>query len=560
MNKILTAITALVVSAGLYTASDLGGLRDTLFGIAPETEEQDVNGDGSVDVFDLVAMRKELLGSGEFTESAVPVTDEYVNFIGRYSLKGETAWLVQSGSAVEFTVSGKSAEVTLAGDSCINSDEKYRPRYAVIVDGEIILDELMSEKTKTVELFSGEETRTATVKVIHLSEANNGAIGVSGIKVQSDSPVPVAPTPEKDLKIEFIGDSITCAYGVEGTSAYENFKTSTENFMKSYAYLTAEKLDAEYSAVSYSGHGIVSGYSSDGEKVSDQTVPPYYENVGKLPDYAEKWDFEANPNDVVVINLGTNDSSYTSGDAEKEAEYTELYTEFLKTVRKNNPDAYIICTLGTMGGTELCPCIDKAVADFKAETGDERVMSYQSVTQNPDDGLGSDWHPSAVTQQKSAYVLADKICQALGMKSDRIGLDVAVDAEYRLDMNKDSGANASEYISDYDKSFWINAVVGGSKPEDIKAVLDGISLDSGTYTLSFQCTAPDEKEIPVILRSADGSEIYYSDKFTGGGEKKPYESEITLDIEDEKAVLEFQVGGDDYCNVTLYNIKMQKIK
>lgn len=560
MNKILTAITALVVSAGLYTASDLGGLRDTLFGIAPETEEQDVNGDGSVDVFDLVAMRKELLGSGETAEGSFPITDEYVNFIGRYSLKGETAWLVQSGSAVEFTVSGKSAEVTLAGDSCINSDEKYRPRYAVIVDGEIILDELMSEKTRTVELFSGEETRTATVKVIHLSEANNGAIGVSGIKVQSDSPVPVAPTPEKDLKIEFIGDSITCAYGVEGTSAYENFKTSTENFMKSYAYLTAEKLDAEYSAVSYSGHGIVSGYSSDGEKVSDQTVPPYYENVGKLPDYAEKWDFEANPNDVVVINLGTNDSSYTGGDAEKEAEYTELYTEFLKTVRKNNPDAYIICTLGTMGGTELCPCIDKAVADFKAETGDTRVMSYQSVTQNPDDGLGSDWHPSAVTQQKSAYVLADKICQALGMKSDRIGLDVAVDAEYRLDMNRDSGANASEYISDYDKSFWINAVVGGSKPEDIKAVLDGISLDSGTYTLSFQCTAPDEKEIPVILRSADGSEIYYSDKFTGGGEKKPYESEITLDIEDEKAVLEFQVGGDDYCNVTLYNIKMQKIK
>ena len=43
MNKIITAITALVVSAGLYTASDLGGLRDTLFGIAPETEEQDVH-------------------------------------------------------------------------------------------------------------------------------------------------------------------------------------------------------------------------------------------------------------------------------------------------------------------------------------------------------------------------------------------------------------------------------------------------------------------------------------------------------------------------------------
>ena len=122
----------------------------------------------------------------------------------------------------------------------------------------------MTEKEKTVSLFSGDSARLAKVKVIHLSEANNGAVGVSAIKVNSDVKAPVNPTPESDLRIEFIGDSITCGYGVEGKTAYEGFKTTTENFMKSYAYLTAQKLGAEYSAVCYSGHGIISGYSNDG--------------------------------------------------------------------------------------------------------------------------------------------------------------------------------------------------------------------------------------------------------------------------------------------------------
>ena len=73
----------------------------------------------------------------------------------------------------------------------------------------------------------------------------NGAIGVKNISVTSDLLTPISPEPEKPLSIEFIGDSITCAYGVEGQSSSEPFKTSTENFMKSYAYLTAQKLNAD---------------------------------------------------------------------------------------------------------------------------------------------------------------------------------------------------------------------------------------------------------------------------------------------------------------------------
>ncbi len=298
------------------------------------------------------------------------LTDEYVEenvkFMGRnYCDDNDVTWLVQSGSAVEFNVSAQSAEVTIYGDDNINNDEKYRPRYAVIVDGEIILDEVMSEKEKTVELFSGKENRTAEVKIIHLSEANNGTVGVGNIKVNSTSSIPVSPLPEKDLLIEFVGDSITCAYGVEGASAYENFKTSTENFMKSYAYLTAQKLNADYSAVSYSGHGIVSGYSQDGSINTESLVPPVYDKIGKIKPYDVEWNFKRKP-DVIVINLGTNDDTYVSKDFEKRSqEYTDAYTDFLGDIFSKSPDSYIICTVGTMGCQEMYPCIEDAVKNFK---------------------------------------------------------------------------------------------------------------------------------------------------------------------------------------------------
>ncbi|MCM1314816.1 MAG: GDSL-type esterase/lipase family protein [Alistipes senegalensis] len=558
----LTAVSALVctsVYAAGYKPADLKNLGNAILGKGEVTAEMDLTGDKIVDVFDLVAMRKYFTSTGEFTETTVPATEDYVKYTGRNYYDGKSAWLVQSGSAVEFTVSAKSAEVTITGDHSINNDEKYRPRYAVIIDGEIVLDEVLNEKSKTVKLFDEKVSRTADVKIIHLSEANNGAVGVSEIKTVSDSPAPVVPVPEKELSIEFIGDSITCAYGVEGKSAYENFSTTTENFMKSYAYLTAKKLNADYSAVSYSGHGIISGYSEDGKINTNSLVPSYYKDYGSLNDYAKPWDFTKKPNDVVVINLGTNDYSYVSKDFDNRSqEYVDGYVEFLETVRECNPDAYIICTMGIMGGQEMCPLIEQAVSDFSKKNNDKKIMSYESPIQNfNDDGIGSDWHPSEVTQQKNAYILADKICNALGMESDQIGLDVAADADYNIKF--DSTSNAATYFSDYDKSYWINVVSGGADSDSIEAVVSGIELKKGgKYKLTFQVSTTDGKEIPVMIRNSDKTETYFSDTFTGAGEKKSFEAEITMDKNCKDAAFVLQVGGTDSYNVTLYNLRLEK--
>lgn len=562
---VAAAVTISAASAGIsvsaasgYDINDIIHLSNAVLGISEVSSADDVNGDNSVNVIDLCISKRSDMSTGEFIEKNYSAADENVKIVGRTMYSNDTTWLVQSGSAIEFTVTGKTAQITLAGDSSISNDEDYRSRYAVLVDGEIIEDDVMSTKEKTLTLFEGETSRTSKIKVIHLSEAMNGAVGVKNISVVSDRSTAVYPEKKKDLSIEFIGDSITCAYGVEGLSSYESFKTTTENFMKSYAYLTAQKLDADYSAVSYSGHGIISGYTSSGDINTDSLIPDCYELTGKPSDYAKNWDFESASHDVVVINLGTNDSSYVTKDTEvRSQEFIDGYIDFLKTVREKNPDAYIICTLGTMGD-DIYEYVEEAADKYSADTGDNRIMSYRSAVQNQADGIGSDWHPSAVTQQKSAYVLADKICQALGMESDKIGLDMAADAEYILNIDPDKGGNAASYVG-YDKSFWINMVTGGETADAIEAEISGIELKKGGgYRLEFDCTSSYNDKLPVVIKGS-GGEIYFSGEFDAIEEKTHFSSEFISEADDAAASIIFQVGGKDSCNVTLSNISLVKI-
>ena len=568
MKKYMIAVAAALSAAALavttasaavkYTAADLRGLGDHIVGKAGSAI--DVDGDNVVDTFDLVAMRKMFDHTGVFSEQTIPVSEENVKYTGRnyYDSEKETAWLVLSGSAVDFIVNGRSAEVTINGDYGISNGAEQKPRYAIEVDGEIILDELLDVKQKTVKLFEGDEPRAAHVRIIHLSEAVNGAVGVSDIKVDTDIPVPVVPEFKKDISIEFIGDSITCAYGVEGKDQYESFKTSTENFMKSYAYLTAKKLDADYSCVSYSGYGIVSGYSSSGAKNADSLIPDYYDLIGRPNGYNKPWEHSEHKYDVIVINLGTNDDTYVSKDFDtRSEEFTNGYTEFLGKVHEAHPESYIICTLGTMGCTELYPCIEAAAENFRTASGYDRIMCYQSATQDMNDGLGSDWHPNLTTQQKSAYVLADKISQALGRTSDQQGLNVAADAKFTT-VTSDT-AMMSDYFNEWDKSYHVTTVTGGSGRGSIQTAASGIELKKdGRYSLKLSLTTENITDIPFFVRNKETGKVYYEGKTESESGSLTIEDEFTSP-ENAECEIVFMVGGADSSRFTLNKLELIRL-
>jgi lysophospholipase L1-like esterase len=334
---------------------------------------------------------------------SIPITSDNAKLQSRTVTKDGVLWLVQSGSAAEFTVSGKNVSLTLAGSISIKDDEAHRPRYAVYADDKLICDVVMDKQEETVSLWEDTD-KTALVKVMLLSEAQFGGVGICSVNAESSSAQPVTPTDEASLKIEFIGDSITCAYGVEGVFG-DTFSTSTENFTKSFAYLTAKALDADYTTCCYSGYGIVSGFSADGSKNEKDLLPQCYGMSSNYADYVTDWDFSEQC-DVVVINLGTNDINYVAADPEDHGkEFKNGYKAFLQTVREKRPDAAIICTVGTMGGDDVYKLIEAAIA----ELGDENITSFFSPSQSAMDDMGTDGHPSKKTQQYIADILTDKI-------------------------------------------------------------------------------------------------------------------------------------------------------
>ncbi|MBQ7954764.1 MAG: GDSL family lipase [Lachnospiraceae bacterium] len=354
----------------------------------------------------------------ELTVKTYIPNESNVKIIGRAASLNDTLWMVHSGSGAEFTFLGTTASITLQGDSSILGTTDSRAHFAIYVNGECVVDELMEGLEKTYTVFEKETEEQCTIKIVKLSEAAQSTMGIKSIEVTSKGDI--TPTENKEKFIEFIGDSITCGYGVEDEVKEHPFRTSTENAMKAYAYKTAEALEADYSLVSFSGHGIISGYTATGNKVPEQTVPQYYEKLGfsygaymgeKPVDY--EWDFQKRQPDVIVVNLGTNDDTYTLTHADRQQEYTDTYVEFLKTIRENNPDATIVCTLGIMGD-RLFSSVTKAVETYKSETSDANVYTMKFDVQSPADGYAADWHPTEATHTKAAEKLTKELKEIMG--------------------------------------------------------------------------------------------------------------------------------------------------
>lgn len=329
-----------------------------------------------------------------------PISKNVKN-IGRFFIRDEITYLAQSGSALEFYLTGKSSKIILAGDGPTIYHEDYeKPRYAIYVNEELLIDTTMSEKEKSILLFDNKIEKKIKVKIILLSEAIFGCIGIKNINIYSSYPenMAIKPTENKKYKIEFIGDSITCAYGIEAQAPSELFDTRTQNFEKSYAYISAKELNYDYSVVCYSGCGII----STGNIMSQRyTKINYFSNVNN------EWDFKKYNNDIIVINLGTNDSGYIWGF--RVDEFVEKYADFLRLVREKNPKAIIICLIGMMGCEEMFPLINESIKVL----GDYKIYSYLLPVQRLEDGIGAEYHPNYVSHAKWGKLLTQIIKEVL---------------------------------------------------------------------------------------------------------------------------------------------------
>ncbi|MDE6433493.1 MAG: GDSL family lipase [Lachnospiraceae bacterium] len=342
--------------------------------------------------------------------------DSHVKYVGRTLFQDHILWLALSGSGIEFTFHGKHLELLLQGDD--NAASKDAPiqdkvRIAVLIDGIRVVDDMLTVSEKSYTLIEGTHPKTYHVQVVKLSEAPMSIVGIR--QLITDENASLTPAKNKVRRIEFVGDSITCGYGVDDSNLEHTFSTATEDVTKAYAYLTAEALNADYSMVSYSGFGIISGYTDSDEKLADHLVPPYYPVIGfsrgtlrQEQIMGKDWDFANFRSDLIVLNLGTNDDSYCQDKQERQEEFAASYQKFLQEIRRLNPDAVLLCTYGIMN-QRLYPYIEKAIDAYKKDTDDANVYSMKFDLYQESDGYVVDYHPGIRTHNKAAWMLVQKI-------------------------------------------------------------------------------------------------------------------------------------------------------
>lgn len=345
-------------------------------------------------------------------------TEDKVKVTGRTLFAEGVRYLGYSGSSASFTFVGKKAVAEIWSDADAWGEE-LKGRIAVYVNnGEEPVKRICLDKPEGIyTLYESDTEEQVTVKIMKYSEAAFGKCGIRYIEIDTDKLCP--PPAACERKMEIIGDSITCGYGVEAENELQPFHTATENPTKSYSLLTAKDLGAEVNLVSWSGNGIVSGYVEEtATEPSDKWLMPEvyrYTDIsgseklfGEDESRWEKWDFSRFVPDIILINLGTNDCSWCKNIQERKNDYRDRYVEFLKYIRENNPGAEILCMLGTMDQRVLKE-LEEAVKIFKTTQKDEKVHFLSLPPQNPEDGYGADWHPCEFTQKKTAELVVREI-------------------------------------------------------------------------------------------------------------------------------------------------------
>ncbi len=338
----------------------------------------------------------------------------------------KTMWCALSGSGFECHFKGRELTLKLVGDAAaeVPANDGNWARYAVYVNGIRTCEGLLDSVVKTVPVICGSEYSKETeadIKFIKLSECAMSTLGVCPIECDGE----ITPIPEKPLKLEIIGDSITCGYGVDEYDPNINFKTATEDFTKAYSYKTAKLLDADVRAFSISGWGIVSGFvgSPDEPPHLDQLIPPYYKKLGfsyqrfddrdGLAPQDIDHDFKSYVPDLIVVNIGTNDNSWCTGHEDRYEKYVAEYAKFLETVHECNPTSKLLCIMGIMLDA-ICPYVEKAAELFRKNTGYEDIYTMRFTPHDGKLGFAADWHPSPATHDKTAKALAERIKKIVG--------------------------------------------------------------------------------------------------------------------------------------------------
>ncbi|MBQ9848864.1 MAG: hypothetical protein IJO64_07400 [Clostridia bacterium] len=197
-------------------------------------------------------------------------------------------------------------------------------------------------------------------------------------------------------RIEFIGDSITAGYGALGGVNDPTYQTFQQDGTYSYAYLTAEMLGADGRFICNSGKGIVCNCEGNREDVK----------AGQYCSYLTRKGGECNDGwqaDVVVINIGTNDSGGPAG----EEEFKDAARALIEKVRSRYPECIIIWMYGLMS-QYYAETLRGFIRDY-SEIDDKVHFLFVDTMFGNELETGANGHPNVKAHTRAANLLAKKV-------------------------------------------------------------------------------------------------------------------------------------------------------
>ena len=320
------------------------------------------------------------------TKTVVPAEEDYIAFGRHYEKNKMPCW---AGAVYEYQCTGVAAGAVITGN-----DGKFHVK---IDDGDYQTFEVVSGTHEY--LFSDKlSDGTHTVRIMRQNEVWTPAMTVESVIVAENGDLLRNYQPTYDMKIEFVGDSITSAQNV--------------NYGDSYVVKTAEALHAEYNVVSRSGQGL---YLNSGMGECEGLYEDLYHRTvyGGEKDYTGGFDA-----DVVVLNIGTNDGGNVeklSNNKEEQTAYVNtfdrLYGEMLNKIHEANPRAVIVCVLGQMGANPLLvEKIQSNVESYRTRYPDSKITYHQF--KRCDDAT-PDGHPGVASHKRDAEELTAQIRELL---------------------------------------------------------------------------------------------------------------------------------------------------
>ncbi|HNY32498.1 MAG TPA: GDSL-type esterase/lipase family protein [Fibrobacteria bacterium] len=255
----------------------------------------------------------------------------------------------------------------------------------------------------TVDLVESQPLQEWTVRIRKRTEGSVGELHLRDLQVMEGTWMEPPPAPAR--RIEFLGDSITCAYGCLEPDPLKGFDPATEDFGRSWAKVAGDLLDGEVHAQAWSGIGVVRNWPG----VDRPPLPRFWKRA--VPTRPGDWDLSSWMPHLVVVNLCSNDYGVLPFLADRE--FVEGAVAWLRDVRAHRPHAPVVVVDGPLlkndhprsGTLDLVrSLLDQATEAMGGIPAGFHRLSLATVS-GPET-LGADFHPSAVHQRANGQELA----------------------------------------------------------------------------------------------------------------------------------------------------------